>query len=363
LVTGTNGKSTVTSLVAAALTPAGDVASNRTGANMPDGILTSLMDDRASSLAALEVDEVYLQPVVQATRPRAILALNLSREYTRGISLARTIAHWRSVSRSLDRQTTVVANVDDPLVQWAFEEAPNLTPVAGGLHWLADAVVCPACSSRLEGLGGAWSCPGCGRSRREPLWWANDGQPVSPTDQRVVVSGPHGPTAVRVTIPGRAAASAAMFALAAADTLRIDHQLAADAVAAVVDVDGRYVPLDVDGRQARILMLKNPAGWAEAIDLAVSSRLPMVVAVEPFGPRDMTTVWEAPWERLSGCQVTVSGTRAVNVVACLESSGVAAVMLRDPVAAVAQQSRGIVLLACNYPAFRQLAPRLRAGST
>ena len=49
LVTGTNGKSTVTALVAAALAPAGAVVSNRTGANMPDGIVTSLKEDRTST--------------------------------------------------------------------------------------------------------------------------------------------------------------------------------------------------------------------------------------------------------------------------------------------------------------------------
>jgi UDP-N-acetylmuramate-alanine ligase len=114
LVTGTNGKSTVTALVAAALGPAGAVVSNRTGANMPDGIVTSLKEDRTSQVAAIEVDEAYLKPVVDGTDPRAIIVLNLTREYTRGVSLARIVDHWRSTARQLTADTAVIINSDDP---------------------------------------------------------------------------------------------------------------------------------------------------------------------------------------------------------------------------------------------------------
>src|SRR5262245_21832764 len=120
LVTGTNGKSTVTALVAAALRPAGPVVSNRTGANMPDGIVASLKADQVSELAAIEVDEAYLRPTVAATHPRALIALNLTREYTRGVSLARTIDHWQGAASLLTADTTVIVNTDDPWVQYAF---------------------------------------------------------------------------------------------------------------------------------------------------------------------------------------------------------------------------------------------------
>ena len=49
-MTGTNGKSTTTRLIAAAL--GGDVATNTTGANMAPGILSAL-DDSASPTAVL----------------------------------------------------------------------------------------------------------------------------------------------------------------------------------------------------------------------------------------------------------------------------------------------------------------------
>ena len=122
---------------------------------------------------------------------------------------------------------------------------------------------------------------------------------------------------------GRAAAdlTSVAFALAAADTVGVNLDEAASAIESVLDVDGRYAPFDVDGRRARIIMLKNPAGWTEAIDTALRSDLPMVIYAQPFGPRDTTTIWEVEWERLSDRNVVVSGQRAPDVVACLDVVG------------------------------------------
>ncbi len=53
LVTGTNGKTTTTSMIARVLGGAGHgVATNHLGANMPDGITTALLDARSSRLGA-----------------------------------------------------------------------------------------------------------------------------------------------------------------------------------------------------------------------------------------------------------------------------------------------------------------------
>jgi UDP-N-acetylmuramyl tripeptide synthase len=359
LVTGTNGKSTATSLVAAALSPAGTVVSNRTGANMPDGIVTTLRADRDATVAALEVDEVYLAPVVAATRPRAIVVLNVSREYTRGISLVRTVGHWRSVADTLTPDTCVIINADDPVVQYAFEEAPIVVPVAGRLPWTRDAVTCPACGALHVNLGSSWSCSGCARRRLEPDWEVGDPRAVTELVQEATVTGPEGAHPLRTSVPGRTASVSAMFALAAASAIGVDVSRAADAVAEVSDVDGRYRPFVVGRHQIRILMLKNPAGWSEAIDTAVTGDAPMVVAFEPFGPRDTTTLWEAPWEQLADRSIAVSGLRAADVVACLEPAGVRTTVAHDVLEAVSMQPPGQVVVACNYPAFRQLTRRLR----
>ncbi len=358
LVTGTNGKSTVTALVAAALGAGNQVVTNATGANMTDGIVTALAADRRSPVAALEVDEVYLRSVVEGTRPAALVVLNSSREYTRGVSLASTLEHWRRTAAALPADCATIINVDDPLVSWAFEDAPNVVAVSGGLFWRQDAQLCPACGGEHVWEGETWSCPDCGRRRQDPQWSV-----VHADDGTWAVA--HGETELPldVTVPGRTGPVGGAFALAAADALGVDLAAAAERVRAVSDVDGRYAPLPVGDHCVRLLMLKNPAGWVEAIDVALTTGQPLVVAVDPFGPKDTATMWESPFERLEGREVRVTGGRSADAVAVIDAAGVGTRVLPDIASAVEGLPIGDVLVACNYPAFRRLSRQLRGGTS
>jgi UDP-N-acetylmuramyl tripeptide synthase len=92
VVTGTNGKSTTTRLITAAL--GGDVASNTTGANMAPGILSAL-DDSPSPIAVLETDELHVPSVVRQTAPEVVVLLNLTRDQLdRTHEVSRTSQVW-----------------------------------------------------------------------------------------------------------------------------------------------------------------------------------------------------------------------------------------------------------------------------
>ena len=80
VITGTNGKSTTTRMVAAALSTMGPVATNSEGANMDAGLVAALAADRDAPLAALEVDEMHVPHVSDAVDPTVIVLLNLSRD-------------------------------------------------------------------------------------------------------------------------------------------------------------------------------------------------------------------------------------------------------------------------------------------
>lgn len=80
VVTGTNGKSTTTRMIAAALQTLGPVASNSEGANMDAGLVAALAAARNADLAALEVDEMHVPHVSDAVSPSVIVLLNLSRD-------------------------------------------------------------------------------------------------------------------------------------------------------------------------------------------------------------------------------------------------------------------------------------------
>src|SRR5260370_11390157 len=83
LVTGTNGKTTTTRLISAALGALGqEVASNAVGANMEAGLASALGRAPDAPYAVLEVDERYLPAMIQVPPPPAPPLLTLPRAHT-----------------------------------------------------------------------------------------------------------------------------------------------------------------------------------------------------------------------------------------------------------------------------------------
>ncbi len=115
LVTGTNGKTTTTRLITAALGALGqDVASNAFGANMEAGLAAALGKAPDAPLAVLEVDERWLPAVIKATKPRVVTLLNLSRDQMdRAAEIWLVARRWREALAAA-KGCWVVANADDP---------------------------------------------------------------------------------------------------------------------------------------------------------------------------------------------------------------------------------------------------------
>ena len=80
LVTGTNGKSTTTRMLANALRSEYSVATNEGGDNMDAGIISALLAGRNAEVLALEVDELHVPQVADKINPQALVLLNLSRD-------------------------------------------------------------------------------------------------------------------------------------------------------------------------------------------------------------------------------------------------------------------------------------------
>src|SRR5689334_13338000 len=153
LISGTNGKTTTTRLTAAALGVLGPVATNSLGANMPTGHASALAKAGATPYAVLEVDEHYLRQVLDATRPRVVALLNLSRDQLdRAKEVAMMAELWRDTLAA--NPVHVVANADDPMITWAARAAvragAGATWVAAGQRWHDDSWVCPECGAHIQ---------------------------------------------------------------------------------------------------------------------------------------------------------------------------------------------------------------------
>src|SRR5689334_20766182 len=173
LISGTNGKTTTTRLTAAALGVLGPVATNSLGANMPTGHASALAKAGQTPYAVLEVDEHYLRQVLDATHPKVVALLNLSRDQLdRAKEVAMMASLWREALRGRDLH--IVANADDPMVTYAavaaYADGTPVTWVAAGQRWHDDSWVCPECGSPIERSGEEWWCTTGDLRRPVPQW-------------------------------------------------------------------------------------------------------------------------------------------------------------------------------------------------
>jgi UDP-N-acetylmuramyl tripeptide synthase len=350
LVSGTNGKTTTTRLLAAALAARGAVTTNSAGANLLSGLMSTLSSPKPGAFAALEVDEGLLPKAVEAVRPAVVALLNLSRDQLDRIGEVRLHAEaWR---RALDGapHAAVVANADDPLVAWAAEAGRKVTWVGTGQRWRSDAASCPACGSRVRwepdtGRGAGWACASCGFSRARPDLWL-DGHDL------VLADGRRHP--LHLQLPGWCNLANAAMATAAAVALGVDPEEAVRAMAGVGTVAGRYQVVDVDGVKVRLLLAKNPAGWAETLDLIRPAPLPVVIGINSrvADGRDPSWLWDVPFERLRGRLVIATGERGRDLAVRLAYGEVEHRFVAHYRDAVRAAGAPDIDLAANYTSFQ-----------
>jgi lipid II isoglutaminyl synthase (glutamine-hydrolysing) len=352
LISGTNGKTTTTSLVTAALGTVGTVATNAQGANLPPGVAAALAVAEPSATAALEVDEAWLGHVVAAVRPGAVALLNLSRDQLdRNNEVRRLASSWRRSLAGLEH-TTVVANADDPLVVWGAGSAHDVRWVGAGQPWTLDASGCPACGARIRfAPDGSWHCGSCAFSR-PTLDVQVDEKAVFMDGQRIEL---------RLSLPGRANRANAAMALTLARALGADLGPASEAIADVAEVVGRYALVRVGTCEARLLLAKNPAGWLEIFDVLRPSPIPVVVAINAHvaDGKDPSWLWDVPFERLAGRMVVATGERSRDLAVRLRYAGVEHRHERDPLTAITVAGATSVDVVANYTSFQALRARLR----
>ena len=355
LVSGTNGKTTTTRLLAAALGTAGEVSTNSAGANLLSGIVGTLSAPGAGSYAALEVDEGLLPRAVDALHPAAVALLNLSRDQLDRIGEVRLHAEaWRRALGGAPG-VAVVANADDPLVAWAAAGAEQVTWVGTGQRWRQDAAACPRCGGRITWDAGGrepnaadanrWRCSSCGFARAEPDMWVEGDELVIADARRIPI---------RLQLPGAFNRANAAVAAAAAAALGVDLDVAVGAMPDVGTVAGRYAVVDVDGIKVRLLLAKNPAGWAETLDLIRPPPIPVVVGINSrvADGRDPSWLWDVPFERLRGRLVVATGERGRDLAVRLAYADVEHRYVPGYREAVRAAGGPQVDLAANYTSFQ-----------
>ncbi len=163
---------------------------------------------------------------------------------------------------------------------------------------------------------------------------------------------------ISLALPGRVNRANAATALAVASLFGVDPALAAPRLSSVASIAGRYAQVDRDGRNIRLLLAKNPAGWLEAFDMAEDA--PTLLSINSRDPDGLDTSWlfDVDFATLAGRQVMITGERAYDLAVRLEINEVPFTHVRTFGEAVAAVPPGRLEVIANYTAFQDIRAEL-----
>ena len=365
LVSGTNGKTTTTRMVATMLSELGlRVFTNPTGSNFTRGVVSALLtqvDLRGrldADIAVLELDEAYAVHFVRQVKPRYCLLLNVMRDQLDRFgeidNTARLLGHVAEATTG-----TIVLNREDPRiaslaslaspgasVRW-FGLAPHLrsffpsdddmapTSVTEGegasgmgvdvsdVDVTGMTTAAAGDTAAADGPAGVATGPSSGPSRPDPDSLPADVILTDVGDHRARfrIGGVDTGTAVKLegvyNLYNAAGALAVVRAvLDSADNpalgdVRADRLM--EVLATVTPAFGRGEVIDCHGTPVELVLVKNPMGFRLSLASFDPAGADTMIAIndEYADGRDMSWLWDVDFTSLkAGGVAMVSGVRA-----------------------------------------------------
>jgi UDP-N-acetylmuramyl tripeptide synthase len=150
-------------------------------------------------------------------------------------------------------------------------------------------------------------------------------------------------------VPGSFNVSNAACALAAAIEFGVGLEPALTGMRTVTAPAGRFAVARFGHTTARLLLAKNPAGWAEALPLAASD--PVILAIDSVAAdgKDVSWLWDVPYEQLAGREVICTGPRAQDLAVRLSYAGVEHVIEPDLRRALGERPEPVDVIATYTP--------------
>ncbi|MBV9819069.1 MAG: DUF1727 domain-containing protein [Solirubrobacterales bacterium] len=358
LVTGTNGKTTTTRMLADVARRFGwTVLSNREGSNLLRGVATVLLDHSSraghldvpeESIGIFEVDEGALPGAIDTLRPRLVVITNLFRDQLDRYFEVDFVARlWATALRRLPADATLVINADDAQVAYLGEEVSggvayygleDVRHAHGGLEHAADSRRCPRCGTDLHyersfyAHLGHYGCGQCGWRRPAPrvAGWRVELSALEGTE--LEASTAVGNRVFQVPLPGLFNAYNALGAIAGASALGINPAVIEEAVAGASGAFGRLERFRVGDTLVCLLLVKNPSGFNQALRLVLDESqaepVHLLLALNDNGPdgRDVSWIWDVDLELCAqdGVEfIMAAGERAHDLALRLKYAGMA----------------------------------------
>ncbi len=343
-VTGTNGKTTTSGLLAYILEEAkADVLHNLKGANMLTGIANAFALNlnlfKKFDYAVLEADEAYLTKLYDYFKADSLLVTNLFRDQLDRYGELSTTARFIQNAIDKNENLSLVLNADDPLVTnfgknrsakyYGFEEVEFCSDIHNSSSNAPTEVFNCVCGVPLKytkqffAQEGHYFCELCGYKRPELDFKGYVKIFGDYSELKVLFNGKS--YDFRVNLVGLYNAYNALGAVSQALMLGIDYEVIKNAVCNYKSIFGRAERRVIKGHDTLIQLIKNPTGASEVlktVDLA--SNIIIAINDNYADGRDISWLWDSDFERLKDAQklIITSGNRAKDMAVRLKYAGI-----------------------------------------
>lgn len=342
IVTGTNGKTLTTALSVRVLREKYDqVLTNPTGSNMEQGIVTTFITApraKKKGLAVLEVDEANVPIVCRYITPKAFVFTNIFRDQMDRYGEIYTTYNKILRGVKLAPKATIIANGDEQLFH--SKDLPNPIIYYGFNHEHheafnapanTDGLLCPKCQHILQyhmrtyaGLGD-YFCPHCGFKRPELTYSVTKIDKLTPTNSTFEIDG-HQYT---IGIGGLYNIYNALAAYSLGRFMGVTPEQIKHAFESDERVFGRQEIINVDGKQVTIILVKNPVGLNQVLDMIETDPKPFSFAfllnANYADGIDTSWIWDGDFEKLARHQIPqymTGGERYKDITTRLTMAGI-----------------------------------------
>lgn len=351
VVTGTNGKTTTSRMIEETFRRAGfRYFANKSGANLLSGITAvfaqhSRLSGKSSYTHALiECDEAAFRKVSEYLPVEVLVVNNIFRDQLdRYGEISHTLEAIRTgISHVPD--ATLCLNADCSLTASLAQNVPNKITWFGvdvpvykeAVEELSDAPYCINCKAeyayewRTFGHLGGFACPNCGYRRHDADVAVTEILSSSASNSRVCLSIGGREHEVEINLPGGYNIYNAAAAAAVARENGIEDETIVSALGTFECGFGRAEEITLGNTRARMMLVKNPAGFNQVINLIANDegeyQLAFLLNDRFADGTDISWIWDVDFEALARhegrfTRVLVGGVRADDMAVRLKYAG------------------------------------------
>lgn len=342
-VTGTNGKSTTSGLIAHILETANQkVIHNLKGANMLTGVANvfalSVEPFKRYDYAVIESDEAYLTKLYDFMKSDYLVVTNLFRDQLDRYGELNTTAGFIKNAIDKNPDLKLILNADDPIVAtfdrtkyavyYGFENVEYDCNYEHKSNAPSEVFNC-LCGNPLEyskqffAQQGHYFCSKCDYKRHECDYPAD--VKVYNDYSIITVKNRGDGYEFKVNLAGLYNAYNALAAIAFAFETGLNQQEIQKALDNYKAIFGRTEKRIINGNPAVIQLIKNPTGASEVLK-TVDLKSNIVIAINDnyADGRDISWLWDSDFEQLKDAQklVITTGIRANDMATRLKYAGI-----------------------------------------